>query len=929
VGKEGKPDFKKTLNLPKTDFPMKASLPIREPEQLNRWRDEKIYQTIRASRKNSPKYILHDGPPYANGHIHMGHVLNKVLKDIVVKYKTLRGYDAPFIPGWDCHGLPIEHQLLKDDVQDKGDINQITFRHEARDFALKWKEIQAREFIRLGIFADWEKPYLTLDPGYEAAILEGIRDIYQSGHMVKARKPVYWSVGCETALAEAEVEYKDHDSPEVYVKFELKDEPGTFLVIWTTTPWTLPANLATAVHKDFTYQKILVGKETYIIAEGRREAFVSAVPLPQFETGALIPGSDLEGLVYHHPFLNRECPVILSEFVTLDAGTGCVHTAPGHGQEDYVVGIRNGLPVFSPVDAKGRFTSSAGVFEGQNVFEANASIIQLLKDKGRLLKEGRITHSYPHCWRSKTPIIFRATEQWFISMDQKNLRRDTLTNINKVHWVPSNGLQRIQAMVKQRPDWCISRQRLWGVPIPALKCADCQNSFIDDTFLGELIEKVKSAGVEIWFKKSISELSVKAIQCGQCGSSNLSKENDIVDVWFESGMSHLGVLKGREELQYPSDLYLEGSDQHRGWFQSSLLTASALQWESPFKEVLTHGFVVDAKGKKMSKSLGNVVDPLDIMEKYGADILRIWVTQSDYSEDLKLSREHFKQLSDGYRKVRNTFRYLLGNLYDYLPLSDQWEPSDLQELDQWMVCQLGELVDTITGEMDQHLYYRAWHRLFHFCNKDLSSVYFNILKDVLYCYRSDDPVRQSAQRTLYLILRTLVRCFASFIPFTTEEVWRSMNGPKADPGSLFSESWPEIPKVSNTPELKAKYASLFEIRDQVLKKLEELIETKKIQSSIQAKVILTCKQSAWDQVQAMKKELKRFFIVADVEIHEESGGEEDLDNNFVVDVTPMVGIKCARCWIVFDPNGEFKPELSLCSDCYETVKKLAPEEIQI
>ena len=916
-------NYKETINLPKTDFPMKASLNQREPEQLKVWEENDIYSKIRQARKDKPYFMLHDGPPYANGHIHMGHALNKILKDFVVKYKTLKGFNAPYIPGWDCHGLPIEHQLLKEKKQNVVDTDQVKFRKESQAYAMRWVEEQKNEFKRLGIFGDWDHPYLTLNPEYEACILEKLMEIHKAGHLYKAKKPVYWSIGCETALAEAEVEYADHTSPSVYVRFQTKETPGKFVVIWTTTPWTLPANLAIAVHPDFKYVEIASEGETYVVAKDLAESFIKVCNIKNPSFGKEVAGKELEGLVCLHPFLNRESKLILSEYVTMDTGTGCVHTAPGHGQEDYVVGSRYGLEVFSPVDEKGRFTKEAGVFVGEFVFDANPKIIELLKEKKALLQTEKIVHSYPHCWRSKKPIIFRATEQWFISMDKHGLRAKSLENINQVKWHPEAGEARIKSMVGNRPDWCISRQRLWGVPIPSLRCKDCNEAFFDYAFIEKLIAEVRIKGVDVWFEKSALELAPETVSCPKCKSRHLDKEKDIVDVWFESGVSYYALRKKENSYPYPSDLYLEGSDQHRGWFQSSLMTASSLGDQAPFKSVLTHGFIVDADGKKMSKSMGNVIDPLDVVKRYGADILRIWVASSDYTEDLRLSEDHFSQLSDAYRKVRNTFRFLLGNLSDYKRPETPVNVNALLDVDKWILVQFGEVVKTMEQDMDEYRYNRAWTRMVGFCNNELSAFYFNIHKDVLYCAHPASKVRLSAQAAMDIILNGLVRALFPFISFTCEEVWKEIVKKDGGNSSVAIEFWPEIQEVKEASKIKAKFAELFEIRTEVFKKIEKMISEKTISSSLQAEIRFNCiNEGDLNRFSEMKEELRRFFVVSGIVVQKNPAIAENTPK-IVVEVLPKAGVKCQRCWAIFDERNERFPDI--CNSCTDVIEKLIQE----
>jgi isoleucyl-tRNA synthetase len=902
---------------------MKASLSSREPLQAEEWDRKDVYGRLRESRKGRPVFFLHDGPPYANGHIHMGHALNKILKDFVVKYKNLKGFDAPYVPGWDCHGLPIEHRLLKDLNKTVESADQVSFRREAHAFALRWMETQKKEFKRLGIFGDWDNPYLTLDKDYEVAILKTLQEIHRAGYMYKAKKPVYWSVGCETALAEAEVEYAEHDSPSIFVRFPLAKEENRYLVIWTTTPWTLPANLAVAVNESFRYTEVLHGEDTYLVARDLAEKFIEQCGLRGAGRGREFDGRELEGLCYRHPFLEREGKILLSEFVNLETGTGLVHTAPGHGQEDYVIGLRYGLDVFSPVDEKGRFTAEAGVFEGMPVFEANDAIIELLKRKKALLHQDRIVHSYPHCWRSKQPIIFRATEQWFISMDHNDLRKRSLENIRRVRWIPGIGESRISAMVEGRPDWCISRQRLWGVPIPSLRCRGCGASFFDDAFVDALVERVREKGVDTWFETPALELAPPETACPKCRARDFVKENDIVDVWFESGVSYRAALREQKDMPYPVDLYLEGSDQHRGWFQSSLMTAAATNREAPYRAVLTHGFVVDAEGKKMSKSLGNVIDPLKVIERYGADILRLWAASSDYTQDLKLSENHFVQISDSYRKVRNTLRFLLGNLADFNPETPRPDWHDLEELDRWILVRLGDLLGEMETDMEEYRFYRAWNRVYIFCNQDLSALYLNIHKDTLYCAHPTSKVRRSAQTAMDCILRVLVRALFPFISYTAEEAWKHIPRAPGERDTAAFEEWPRVPGIENAAALRSDFDRLFELRLEAYRKIEGLIANKTIRGSLQAEITFTCAdEREFLFLDNRKEALKRFFIVSGIAVERSSSSQ---GGKIQVDVSPRDGLKCQRCWMVFKPEESAKNHDDLCLSCSETVQKLENE----
>ncbi|MEE9500132.1 MAG: isoleucine--tRNA ligase, partial [Candidatus Omnitrophota bacterium] len=706
-------NYKNTLNLPKTSFAMKADLLEKEPSQLKVWDEKDIYAAISAKRIGKKKFVLHDGPPYANGRIHMGHVLNKILKDIVVKFYTMTGYDSPFIPGWDCHGLPVEHQLFKELGISKHDIGQIEFRKKAKDYALRFVEIQKEEFKRLGVFGDWENSYLTLDPKYVAAVVRSFARLVKEGYIYRGLKPVNWCTTCETALAEAEVEYEDRTSPSIYVKFKAKDRDAYF-IIWTTTPWTLLGNVAIALHPDMNYAILRVEGEKWIMSETLVDIIMRNLKKP-FKITDKIKGKKLEGTICKHPFIDRDSKVVLADYVSSSEGTGCVHVAPGHGQEDYITGKKYKLPMIMPVNPKGVFDNTCGEFGGLNVYEANPRILKRLEKDNMLLLAEEVKHSYPHCWRCKKPIIFRATEQYFVNIDHKNLRSRMLGIIrNKVKWYPGSGQARISSMVENRPDWCLSRQRYWGVPIVAFVCRKCKEVLLNHKVIEHVAKIIEREGADAWFIKdekellSSAELLSKGAVCGKCGSNNFSKETDIIDVWFESGVSHQQVLKENPKLNFPCQLYLEGSDQHRGWFQSALITSCATEGVAPYRSVLTHGFVVDGEGKKMSKSTGNVISPQDVMKKYGADILRLWVASSNYRDDVKLSEEILKRLSDAYRKIRNTFRYLLGNIYDFNPEQDSVKAKDMLEIDRWMLSRLAGIIEEARSYYSDYMFYRMF-----------------------------------------------------------------------------------------------------------------------------------------------------------------------------------------------------------------------------
>jgi isoleucyl-tRNA synthetase len=744
-------DYRATLNLPQTSFKMKANLSQKEPEFLKQWEKEDLYGQVQAETKNRPLYILHDGPPYANGHIHLGTAFNKVLKDIILKSKRMAGFHCPYVPGWDCHGLPIEHNVDKELGAKKKEIPVLSIRAACRKYAQKWIKIQRNEFKRLGVLGDWENPYLTINYGYEASIAREFNRFLLSDGVVRSKKPVYWCSSCQTALAEAEVEYHDHGSPSIYVKFPLLDDLGVIIpglaeekrggrkvyaLIWTTTPWTLPANQAVAFHPDYTYGAVAVGDEIWIMAEDLIEQAFSEFSEDSGAIGheilATFSAREIEGMKCKHPFMERDSLIILANYVTLDTGTGIVHTAPGHGREDYMSGLQYNLPVFSPVDASGTFTDEAGPYKGMFIYDANKRINGDLNEKGLLVKETAISHSYPHCWRCKKPVIFRATEQWFIAMDKNNLRDSALQEIKKVAWTPRWGMERIFGMVEVRPDWCLSRQRTWGVPLTVLTCEGCGEVLKDKAVADKIVSIFAEEGADAWFKYEASHFTGDKCSCKECGGTAFLKETDILDVWFDSGVSYAAVLEEREELQAPADLYLEGSDQHRGWFQSSLLASVGTRGTPPYKGVLTHGFVVDGQGKKMSKSVGNVIAPEEIIKKYGAEILRLWVSSEDYRDDIKISDEILKQLSDAYRKIRNTMRFFLGNLYDFDPSADRIAYKDMEEIDRWALQQFELLKHKATKAYADFEFHIVFHGLHQFCGVTMSALYLDIIKDRLY-----------------------------------------------------------------------------------------------------------------------------------------------------------------------------------------------------
>jgi len=881
-------DYKKTLNLPRTEFPMKADLPRREPEILRRWSDLDLYGRIREKTRGRPRFILHDGPPYANGHIHLGHALNKILKDIIVKV-----------------------------------------RQRCRAYAQKFIGIQREEFQRLGVLGDWQHPYLTMAPAYVATIIREYGKFFLNGSIYRSKKPIHWCATCHTALAEAEVEYEEHETPSIYVKFPLTDpkgvaglDPGNgphFLVIWTTTPWTLPANLAIAVHPHLEYAAVRVGREVLVVAAELAEGLLQHWGL-KGEVLRQWEGRFLEGVVCRHPWLDRDSPVILADYVTLSAGTGLVHIAPGHGQEDYDSGLKYGLPPYSPVDDEGRFTAEVPEFAGKGVWEANDGIIQLLSRKGRLILAEEATHSYPHCWRCKQPIIFRATEQWFISMEKNGLRRKALEAIDQVSWIPRWGRERIYQMIEQRPDWCISRQRAWGVPLVAFHCQDCHETLLTEEILTAVVERAGREGADFWFLSPAEEILPPGTACPRCGSRNLAKETDILDVWFDSGVSFAAVVETHPELGFPADLYLEGSDQHRGWFHSSLLAAVGTRGRAPYKGVLTHGFVVDGEGRKMSKSLGNVIAPQEVMAEYGAEILRLWVTAEDYREDVRLSPGILKQLADAYRRFRNTARFMLGNLYDFDPERHFVPYAQREELDRVALSWLAQLMIRVKRAYLDYEFHLAFHRLHQFCAVEMSAIYLDILKDRLYISRPDDPARRSAQSTLYDILRDLMRLLAPILSFTAEEVWGHLPGPK--PESVHLSDFPDPPPGFPDEALLSKYDFLLQVRDEINRGLEEARKSKLLATAQEAKVVLaTAQEKLWEKLASQQQELQLLAQVPDLQVEKLEAGDtgQGLEAmeipGLLVQVAKAPGAKCIRCWFHLPSVGEDPDHPQICARC--------------
>jgi isoleucyl-tRNA synthetase len=916
-------DYKQTLNLPKTDFQMKADLPNREPKFIKHWQEIDLSGKIRRLYKGKAKFILHDGPPYANGNIHMGHALNKILKDIVIRYKTMRGYDSPYVPGWDCHGLPVEHQLFKELKMTKYDIDQVQFRKKAHDYAMKYVDIQREQFKRLGIMGEWSDPYLTLSKDYEAAIIKSFGKLVEKGYIYKDLKPVNWCATCETALAEAEVEYEDKTSPSIYVKFKLtryeirdtnNENAATYFVIWTTTPWTLLANVAIALHPDADYVHVTGNNgEVYIMAKMLVDTAMNKIGVKDYKILKTVKGRELEGLEAKHPFIDRVSKVVLAPYVSMEDGTGCVHTAPGHGQEDYITGKRYKLHTLMPVNGRGIFDDTCGEFSGQHITKANKEIVEKLKSLNRLLHEEEVTHSYPHCWRCKKPIIFRATDQYFLKIDHNDMRKDMLKTISsKVKWIPEVGESRISAMVANRPDWCLSRQRYWGVPIIAFYCKKCKEVLLDAKVIDHVAKIVEVEGADAWFVRKEEDLMPPGTKCGKCGSGDFIKETDILDVWFDSGVSHQAVLKKRAILDYPCELYLEGSDQHRGWFQSALITAMGIDGRAPYKQVLTHGFVVDGLGKKMSKSMGNVITPDEVMKKYGADILRLWVASSDYSEDVRLSGEILTRLADAYRKIRNTYKYLLSNLYDFDPGQDRVAYKDMPEFDRWMLHKLAIVIKETTVNYETYAFHKVYRDVYNFCVTEVSSIYLDVMKDKMYTFAKGSIERRSGQTVMFEVLEALLKLMAPLLAVTADEAWGYVNI-KNKSESVHLESWPSVETCKGwiDESLEKKWSVLVNIREEILKKLEEKRATGEIGSGLEASVTIITNDPQTKKMLSEHKDFLRYlFIVSNVELK---------DGESAVVIEKAKGSKCSRCWNYSVEVGSHKDHPALCERCVKNI----------
>jgi isoleucyl-tRNA synthetase len=928
-------NFKDTLNLPKTSFPMKANLPVKELEILNEWDNNDIYGKIRESSLNKEKYILHDGPPYANGHIHIGHALNKILKDIIVKSKQMSGYDSPYVPGWDCHGLPIEIEVEKKLGEKKKTLTRDQIRKICKEYAANFIDIQKVEFKRLGVFGEWDNPYLTMNYSYEAKIVEELGKFLLNGSVYKGKKPIYWCSSCKTALAEAEVEYNDKTSPSIYVKFPAKEDISSVLpklagkdvkiVIWTTTPWTIPSNLAISLHPDFIYSAVEHNGETLIMAKELVSSVMETAGITDYEIVTEFSANTLDKFKFKHPLYDRDSIVLLGEHVTLEAGTGCVHTAPGHGQDDYEVGLKHGLDIYAPVDDNGHFIDEVEFFAGKYVFSANKDVIAKLIEMEALLKEESISHSYPHCWRCKKPIIFRSTEQWFISMENNDLRKKALECIREqVKWIPKWGRERIYNMIESRPDWCISRQRAWGVPITVFHCKKCGETNADKEIMDNLKRLFSENGVDIWFTLPPSELLPAGKKCSKCGADDFKKEMDILDVWFDSGVSYAAVCEERDYLKDKPDLYLEGSDQHRGWFHSSLLASVGTRGRAPYDSVLTHGFVVDKDGKKMSKSTGNVISPDEIIKKNGAELLRLWVAAEDYTDDVKISSEILSRLCEAYRRIRNTCRFILGNLNEFNPKEDIVKRDEMHILDKWVLTKLNKLVERVLKAYDDFEFHLVYHSIHNFCAVELSSFYLDILKDRLYTSPPKSMLRRSAQSAMYEIVKTLMAISAPVLSFTAEEVWKYIPTDGAKKQSVHLELFPKTVSYEGDEELLNIFDKLIAIREEVLKKLEESRRDKVIGHSLNAAVSIYAKGDTKDTLEHFKAELSNIFIVSKVELlTQESGALKDTEiEDLKIEVKKAAGEKCERCWIYSESVGTDSEHETICKRCSTVLKEI-------
>ncbi len=924
-------DYTSTLNLPTTEFPMRAGLAQREPAMLERTQKKDLYRLMLERNAGKPTFVLHDGPPFSNGNIHMGTAMNKILKDFINKYKSMRGYRVPYIPGWDNHGMPIESAIIKQNKLDRKKMSVPEFRNACHAFAKDFVDRQRSQFRRLGVIGDWEHPYLTMDPAFEAREVRVFGEMYRKGYIYKGLKPVYWCPKDETALAEAEIEYQNDPCTSIYVKFAVTDDKGVFadsgladisFIIWTTTTWTLPGNLAIAVHPREEYVLVRAGEQGYVVAGALCEKTMQAGGIGEYEIVGRYRGSDFEFIKTRHPFLDRESVLLLAEYVTMDSGTGCVHTAPGFGADDYVTCSRYGMEIVVPVDDRGYQTEAAGKFAGMYYADSNAAILADLKESGALFASDEIEHEYPHCWRCKSPIIFRATPQWFCSVDA--FRAQAVEAAGKVEWIPGWGGERMVRMINERADWCISRQRHWGLPIPVFACKDCGKPVCDEATIDKVSRIFAEHGSNAWYELSVRELLPDGYVCPHCGGGNLDKETDTLDGWFDSGSSHFAVLEGDQALKWPADLYLEGADQYRGWFQSSLLTAVGAKGEgAPYRTVLTHGWVVDGQGRAMHKSLGNGIEAEDAVKKYGADLCRLWVASSDYTVDVRVSDEIFKQLSEVYRKIRNSARILMANLGDgFDPDTDLVPTGELYDIDKWALSRLNALVDACIEAYDRYAFHIVYHNISDFCVLELSKVYIDITKDRLYTEKKDSHARRSAQTAMYYILDTLTRLIAPILAFTSDEIWESMPH-RADDNkvSVYLNDMPTVRDEFSFPEVEARYGQLFTLRDDVMKALELARAAKTIGKSLDAKVTVYADDTQRALLESFGDQLATLFIVSQVTLGEGKPTADaftQTESGIGVAVAPADGCRCDRCWI-WSEQGKKTDDGFLCLRCARVV----------
>ncbi len=953
-------DLKKTVNLPRTAFPMKANLPQAEPKLLARWKSEDLYGRIRASRQGRPRYVLHDGPPYANGDIHLGTALNKILKDFIVKSKTMAGFDSPYIPGWDCHGLPIELKVDNELGEKKARMSAAEIRRACRKYAGKYVDLQRKSFVRLGVFGAWDEPYLTMSAQYESVIAGAFVEFLDRGYVYKGLKPVHWCMHDGTALAEAEVEYEEHASTTIWVKFALASAPERIDpalagrkvngLIWTTTPWTIPANLAIAFHPKFEYAAVEANGEVYLVAAALVDRTAVVCGWTEPRVVATIPGAKLEGAVFRHPFLDRDSIGLLADYVTLEQGTGAVHTAPGHGQEDYESGIKYGLPVYCPVDARGRFFHAEGAsgrlpeeliwargggygypegasgrlpeeLIGKTVWEANPIVIDILRGRGALAAMAALEHSYPHCWRCRNATIFRATEQWFIGMDRNGLRERALEAIRRVKWHPGWGEERISNMIASRPDWCISRQRVWGVPITAFYCDECQKPLTDRAVLDRVVRLFAEHTADVWYERTAAELIGEGVRCAQCGGESFRKEMDILDVWFDSGSSHLAVLNASTGLDWPADMYLEGGDQYRGWFHSSLLIGVGLKGAAPYRASATNGWTLDEHGRAMSKSLGNGIEPEEIVSQYGADVLRLWVASIDFVEDMRLSPTMLTRLSEAYRKLRNTFRYALGNLDGFDPAAHAVPASEFHEIDQWILLRMETLAARCRAWYEELAFHKVYHALYDFVAADLSAVYFDVIRDRLYTSAPRSMARRAAQTVVWRIAYALVRLLAPVLSFTCEEVWDFLPKPAGAAPSVHIAEFPapgELAEGIGEGQRRRieNWDRLIAVRDHVLKSLEEARQEKRIGAPLEARVLLRAGAETYSLLDEYRDELATLFIVSEVAL------ENGIAAPLAATIERAEGAKCERCWKHLADVGTHEGFPTLCSSCHAAVREI-------